>query len=374
MQVAHGQAGTADIAIDGRTLRARPLCGGFPSALLSGAPASAINADQARTGIMMSRKALVGTSSPIGYDYRTKATKAKSDLSSSPNPILDSPFGILLFYDELWFFCRSLCPENMRELPYVHFVDEEIGIPENIGQLGWKELDALKDSEEWKGLVRSRRIIPGRDPFREGFGKYGVTWDNAIDNHTHGLSIGGIEANGNPTEDRLLFDLVLSKSLKLDGFELITNSYTHTMLESPRYSGVPSHEISEFMVVQDIPNYLSKMGPYHPVVDEARENQYLIDFRVWAAQAGKSTSIAELKEAKEAVERSIQETQDKLFLRYLDPKSFYKSLGKSVIGDGIGILIPGTSTATTVVEHMLERKEKNVIRWQGFLVSMRGKA
>jgi hypothetical protein len=32
----------------------------------------------------------------------------------SPNPILDSPFGLMLLYDELWFLTKDLCPTNLR--------------------------------------------------------------------------------------------------------------------------------------------------------------------------------------------------------------------------------------------------------------------
>ena len=42
----------------------------------------------------------------------------------SPNPIIESPLGLMIFYDEILFLCRSICPENMRNLPYVKFVDE----------------------------------------------------------------------------------------------------------------------------------------------------------------------------------------------------------------------------------------------------------
>lgn len=70
------------------------------------------------------RRAYIGLSTPIGYDYKNQATKTKADTYSSPNPILDSPFGLLLLFDELVFLTRSLCPENMRRLPYVSFLDE----------------------------------------------------------------------------------------------------------------------------------------------------------------------------------------------------------------------------------------------------------
>jgi len=321
----------------------------------------------------MKRKALVGTSSPIGYDYSTQVTKVPSDSSSSPNPILDSPFGLLLLYDEIWFFCRSLCPENMRDLKYVHFVDEELGIPTNVGSLDWEALEELKVSPDWKDIVCQRKIIPGRDPFREGFGSYGVHWDNSIDNHTHGLNIGGIPSSGNPTEYRLLFDLVLSNRLGLEDYELITNSYTHTMIRENNTHLITEHEFAEYMVIRDIPNYITRHGPYHSVIEEARDNKYLKYFRKWISGNKTITDPNELKEVKESVEASIQEIQDKLFLKHLDPSSLYKSLGKSVVGDALGMMVPGTSTIATSVEHFTNRKKKKDIRWQGFLVSIKGK-
>ena len=77
----------------------------------------------------MGRHAYVGLSGPLLYDYEVQAERGPADLVSSPNPILDSPFGLLLLYDDIWFLTRSLCPQNMRELPYVHFLDEEAALP-----------------------------------------------------------------------------------------------------------------------------------------------------------------------------------------------------------------------------------------------------
>ena len=58
-------------------------------------------------------------------------------------------------------------------------------------------------------------------------------------------------------------------------------------------------------------------------------------------------------------------------MKYLDQNSFDKSLDSSVISYGIGLLIPGTSTAQTIIEYVFQIKEK--IRWQRFFVSMKNK-
>ena len=73
------------------------------------------------------RVAYVGLSSVNGFDFAHLATPTQNDTREhlSPNPYYIGGFGMLLLYDELWFLCESLCPENMRHLAYVHFVDQE---------------------------------------------------------------------------------------------------------------------------------------------------------------------------------------------------------------------------------------------------------
>ena len=73
---------------------------------------------------MKKRTAYIGISYPLLYDYRYQADKSPNDLLDSPNPIIESPLGLMIFYDEILFLCRSVCPNNMRNLPYVRFVDE----------------------------------------------------------------------------------------------------------------------------------------------------------------------------------------------------------------------------------------------------------
>lgn len=73
---------------------------------------------------MRKRTAYIGISYPLLYDYRHQADKSSNDLLDSPNPIIESPLGLMIFYDEILFLCKSVCPNNMRNLPYVKFVDE----------------------------------------------------------------------------------------------------------------------------------------------------------------------------------------------------------------------------------------------------------
>jgi hypothetical protein len=135
------------------------------------------------------RIAFIGLSGPLFYDYRNPARKAPSDLESSPNPVLDSPFGLLLLFDEIWFLCRSLCPDNMRDLPYVKFLDETGTLP---------KLDNTTISDATKSIKADRLLYNSYEKFTERFfAKYwktvrqvGIIWNAAPDNHTHMLKVG----------------------------------------------------------------------------------------------------------------------------------------------------------------------------------------
>ena len=106
-----------------------------------------------------------------------------NDLQSSPNPILESPMGLLILYDEIVFLCRSLCPDNMRALPYVKYVDCVFPdlVLSQIQEASWetgKKLNSfLTESCSWTALRHSMNLDS------DGF---------AVDNHSHAIRIADI--------------------------------------------------------------------------------------------------------------------------------------------------------------------------------------
>ena len=122
------------------------------------------------------RIAFVGTSSPLCYAEQitdSNGPSAKEEIS----PILESPLGLMLMFDEIWFLSRALCPRNMQELGYVRFLDEEGRIPKledtlltEISQLlvehasYWPHFSALEQLSQhyWSEAVKS---IPFPDAY-----------------------------------------------------------------------------------------------------------------------------------------------------------------------------------------------------------------
>lgn len=311
------------------------------------------------------RKAFIGLSTPIGFDYNNSASKAPADTSSSPNPVLDSPFGLMLLFDELVFLTRSLCPENMRNLPYVSFLDEQGNLP-NISE---DEIKAIWDAA-WS--YESNHSMQ-RVPFNEAVENVGVTEGMNVDNHSHGLQIGPIRQQANASLTNFAIDQFVCSKLSDKNIELVANSRIQPTLE---FSGVPSEtiQLAELLVLNNIPNYLSKNGPYHPVIDEVRENKYLVDFRKWISDFPKMTSQAEVREMKKEVEQALQDAQDQLFLKHLEPARHFKSVGKAMLGDAIGIAFPLAGTVTALAEAGVDLASSKNQRWQGFLVGARSQA
>jgi len=314
------------------------------------------------------RKAYIGLSTPLFYDYGTPASKAPADKISSPNPILDSPYGLLLLFDELWFLTKSLCPENMRGLPYVHFIDEEEKLPD-VSDLSYQYLmDRAKNIPDFS--ERYDKVSKLFNIYAQTLENMNISWAKSVDNHSHSLEIGTVDISGNSVSaENALFDIELLKRLENEKLELVTNSFGQYWLEDVN-PVIKEASLTQVLVIERIPNYLTQKGPYHPIIDEARENSYLKDFRKWVSTESSTINQSELQEIKKEVEESILKVQRELFLKYLDPKSQFLSVGKTLAGSGIDLLVPGASTAASLIENWRDIRKSGSLRWQGFLVSI----
>lgn len=313
----------------------------------------------------MKRIGYVGLSTPSFYDYGQQASKAPSDCSDSPNPVIEGAFGALLLYDELWFLCRSLCPENMRHLPYVKFLDECQLLPDI--DPAWLP----KPAEVFNAVALAH--------FRESSSAYatvkrdaGVYWDARADNHTHGLQVGAHRLGGNSwAVENVLYDLQVVERLP-DAVELVTNSFSSRLFKSEASSG--DHlKLVENLVLEGVPQHLSPLGPYHECVEEVRESDFLSYFRRWVVKDAFTSSDAEIDEIKMETEAKLAETQRKIFLQYLDPRGSYNSFAETVLGLGFDALVPGAAAAKDLVALKKSEKEKQGLRWQGFILEARQK-
>jgi hypothetical protein len=307
----------------------------------------------------------VGLSTPSFYDYRNPANAPPPDGHSSPNPVIEGAFGALLLYDEIWFLCRSLCPENMRGLPYVKFLDE-------TGKAPALDPNWLPPPDQ----VFDREAV---NAFSESSGNYSrvreearIYWDAAADNHTHALNVAGVRLNGNSWDIRnVVYDVLVAE--RLPGRpELITNSFSSVLFRKEA-SARDRLVLSEILVLDSVPQFLTPQGPYHPCVEEVRASRYLAEFRSWIGGESASASPKTVSEVKAEVEAKLEESQRQVFLKYLDPRGTYKSLAETVVGVGMDALVPLASTVKDLIGELSEEKKKQGLRWQGFILDARSK-
>ena len=174
------------------------------------------------------RIGLIGLSTPIAFDYGVEATRAPADLASSPNPILDSPFGLMLLYDELWFLTRSLCPENMRGCSFVRFLDEEGLMPDAA------DIDTALGYTQFLMARAAEGFAHAPPPSGPASIEPPETWEAKWDNHSHALRLGSQNLSANAGDVMLIvFDLEVLKTLGRDDVELISNGIGQNRVEEP---------------------------------------------------------------------------------------------------------------------------------------------
>ncbi|MCI8485110.1 MAG: hypothetical protein HFH41_12350 [Lachnospiraceae bacterium] len=314
---------------------------------------------------MNKRIAYIGLSYPLLYDYQNQAKRSGNDLSDSPNPIIESPLGLMILYDELWFLCKSLCPSNMRKLPYVRYVDEM------FPNLYYEGVDAFKESIDLS--VKQQSGLS----YENILDRMNLKKRRGIDTHTHEIRIGNVAVYGNGGIDNLLFDLYVFMALKEQStadIELIANSRfcMNEFVQSNYDLGVV-----EKIVIPDIPNYLSKEGPYHPCMEELRENTYLTDFRKWVTEHHNHIQNSEVDEICRDVNKTIKDTEEKILNKYLkdhNKYAFFRSSGTTIIKTAFGIASIPFSIADAFFGIAIAGKNAHRVsndRWQGFVVQSR---
>lgn len=310
---------------------------------------------------MGKRTAYIGISYPLLYDYKHQANKSPNDLSDSPNPIIESPLGLMIFYDEILFLCKSVCPSNMRNLPYVKFVDELY--PDFYFH------GILEHTKETEPSIQ----INSNLAYCDILGRLNLRHWKGLDIHTHSLKLGDSIISANSNERNFLFDLYVFQALQNlydPNIELIANSkYT---LET--FNGGAKAELIDRIIIPDIPNYISPAGPYHSCIEELRENQYLKDFRIWIVEKHNNIQRSEIEEICVAVQKNIEEVKDKTFKRYLENNSsfsFFKSTGSTILKTAAGIFYTPISVVDAFAGCISKGGETltaKSIRWQGFIM------
>lgn len=305
------------------------------------------------------RKAFVGLSSPIGYNYYYDFEKK----IGRPNPILDSPMGLFLFYDEIWFINRRTCPFNCENLYYVKFLDEEYDLTKlDLEQFSWDNLEIEKYIPKDKMHITWDIWKPTVE-LNVGVGK------NGVDNHGRSFNIGKIHATPNPTAINLILDDFLANYF---GFELITNSVTSILANTTtsKKQNDLERNLIQFLLCSNIPNFQLIDGPYHVLIEELRTEDLLKEFRKKIDNTTQNRSNEDLNKLKLDLENSMNDYLYGLILKNLDQEQIYKALCNVTIGQipVLGNIYGALEGGMTVYNNIKDRKE---VGWIGFVAKSR---
>lgn len=302
------------------------------------------------------RRAFVGFSSPVGYSYAHPASKTRSDQNSSPNPVLMGAMGLFVLYDEIWFACESLCPEVMRKLPYVYFLDVK------RPRLFMKSDVALNslDDAQFPGEADLNDLFPGGYEEMPNF--FGP--DGKVDNHTHELDLRTASFGGNPGRRQLAFDTwLLSQSEDLD-MELVLNPITAKIAfggesgQRPiRPDSYQELRLAEAIVsLRNLYDLTGPTGPYHDCIESIRSDGLVRDFRRWLAGERNRLSNQQLSELQIEVDAKVLDLQINALGAYADRYSI-KNVGVDLVKSALGPVAGVPWAAVEAVGRLPDRKE-----------------
>lgn len=315
---------------------------------------------------MKKRIGYIGLSYPLLFDYENQASFSENDLQDSPNPIIESPLGLMILYDELWFLCESICPNNMRNLLYVKFVDKMYDdFYFEGGQAFVDQIDLGINTDE---NLSYREIIN-----RLNLNNQRGLNISKLDTHTHGVKVGSIVTSASSSEYNFAFDMYVFMALQErndNNIEWITNS--KFKLNDYSFDNKEATTV-EKIIISDIPNYLHANGPYHSCIEELRNNKYLIDFRKWVIENHNTIQTSEINEMCLSVKQGIKETKDRVFKQYLEDNNqyaFFSSTGKTILKTTAGIASAPISILDAISGIAINRGKFQQVasdRWQGFV-------
>lgn len=319
------------------------------------------------------RRAYVGLSSPILFDYGTSAIRTFNDVYSSPNPILENPYALFLLYDEIWFLCESLCPQNMRHLGYVKFIDKDIELRRKISHIKRDISFSIPkyqyEPNDYMGFIKS---LPDN-------------YCSTLDFHTHELRMYGDKFYAKPEYGNYFFDILVINELSEYQLEMVTNSFVGKFIseyeKASDISNVNQYKLVEKLVIRDIPNYRSNLGPYHECVEEMRNDSFLVDFRKWIIEENSNIKESELIDIVKGVNNAIKQDSKLLYDNVGSNKIYLSWLYTGIIFTIdttatvlTGLPIPPATIFKTFYDSYVEMKiqsSKKESRYRGFIVNSR---
>lgn len=322
------------------------------------------------------RRAFVGFSSPIGYRHHGLATVTKNDVNGMPpNPILYASTALLVLYDEIWFACESLCPQSMRKLPYVRFLDQHLKMLDLVNQNFDQEISTLYAPYKTEDRFRQNGIS---DFNHRSFCKTYFNFE--LDDHRGCLNFFGKTILPKIGKLSLIIDLWLISKFKEKSFEIVLNPITAQALyrnDGPERFDSVEHTLKEMELSEEIVTLRNTLdilgidGPYHPVIEELRNDEYIINFRNWLSENVDSLYNKRMPEIVAEVNIVVDAFNQRSRVKHLERASLSRAL-VSISKGTILSVIPGSSIIVAIADELKKMHHREEEGWKSFIGHARG--
>lgn len=343
------------------------------------------------------RRAFIGLSGPIGYDYKNQTDRPNPKDSDAPNAILEDGFGLMLLYDELIFVAPQLCPANMRELPYVRFLSEDPVALQRIETA----IDQFRSILASRGEeYRAGEDLPSEQFLSEAQTAFWNSWNATmnritglnlggglsqesdprfvVDNHSHGFFAGESTAlHGNAADlDNILLDWWLSIATEIDA-EIVYNGpashyYNSLTVASGFGPAAACHPTSltatDILIARHLPSYISVLGPYHESIEDLRNHPKIASYR--ANLPHLIDNKADLDHAVTGIEDLAEKHRDEVFDKYMNEYRSYRTYGKIFLKALAELKFPGYGLIADLREQFKRAQEDRKMGWTGFVLDV----
>lgn len=318
------------------------------------------------------RRAFVGFSAPIGYDYKNSSCHPEHG-NKIPNPIIYGATGLITLYDEIWFPTLDICPATMRDLTYVKFIDRDA--PKlNLEKQGFLDdiSSILEEQAEEPNLNLNNMFDSG---FSDGIQTY-AGFSDGVDNHTHGIDFCGVNFAANITKRELIADVWLVSRFKDLEFDVVLNpltskisGYAKAFGRDAKPADLKAIELTESVIsITSMYDVVGRNGPYHEVLEELREDELIGHFRQWIDGERFQWDNRSIREIESDVNSRIREWTHSTLRAAVKPDSL-SNIAADVTTDGIigAVLGPVFSALKRIGDGCTKNQYSADHSWKAFV-------
>jgi len=291
------------------------------------------------------KRCYIGLSTPIGF-YQGYLLEP-----NRPNAILEAPMGLFLLYDEIWFLNRKLCPYNMEDLNYVHFLNEEYDL-KFIDNEFWSEIEKMSLDIKLPNEIMHSELVSSQSVVTRHVKSYSKPFwiTNKIEKKAYCKS----------TVNHL-FDKIVADKFDL---ELIANSFFTELRK--RIEPIQKIQLTQKLIIPEFPNFQGVDGPYIEVVDDFRSERLIKQFRNKISEITNDDLIS-IDNLMKNLENEMVTAGKNLIRKQTSPISLYRGIALKLIS-----LIPFLSNIVTAygfINNVYKlNKDRNNMGWMSFTV------